>query len=211
MGQWSSIYAMALDNVVEWRDSLLPWTCCLVQERDSGCHSKWPQVFLWTLCMRHGCCQGDWGTPCWEWCPVHPQKPIPAWSSAVNVLCSTLGLCCRISPLLSGMSQVKGFELGIFCVSQPFASCICWNLIAPEKLYFVALALHLQELPASCGRDCFTRTLTLQPSISCTLVLGRFCGSAGCPWILLKDMTLWPARGFPYQKCEKAMLYQMPI
>lgn len=48
-----------------------------------------------------------------------PQKLIPASSSAVNVLCSTARLCCRISPLLSAFWKEKDLELGIFCVSQP--------------------------------------------------------------------------------------------
>lgn len=57
-------------------------------------------------------------------------------SSAVSVLCSTLGLCCRISPLLSGLWQEKGLELGIFCVSQPLCSLYpCWNVVISSLLW----------------------------------------------------------------------------
>lgn len=115
-----------------------------------------------------------------------PQKLIPASSSAVNVLCSTARLCCRISPLLSAFWKEKDLELGIFCVSQP------------HSLYLLEPGGSRKALLWSCTHGSYQPLLEGTVShedphtaalVTCTLVLGRLCGSAGCTWILLKDLT----------------------
>lgn len=56
-------------------------------------------------------------------------------SSAVSVLCSTLGLCCRISPLLSGCGRRRAWSWASSVSHSPFAPCICWNVVISSLLW----------------------------------------------------------------------------
>lgn len=99
--------------------------------------------------------------------------------------------CVAGSPLFSGLLQENVLELSTFCVSQP----LCFLCLQEPGSSRKSLLGCFGPAPAGVSslfwKGLFhMRTLTLQPSIPCTLVLGRFCGSAGCTWILLKDLAL---------------------
>lgn len=166
----------------------------VVQERDPGDliasgHVNWPQVSVWALCMRYCCHQGSLRGTKWTGSMLGmmlsaPMKTRPSpVISLQRALLHTQGHIAG-SPLCSQACSVR--IVWSWCswpssVSRNlFALCICQNLLAAEKFFFVIL-LHLSLGVTSCfWKGLFhNRTLMLQPSILRTLVLGWFCGSAG--------------------------------
>lgn len=137
--------------------------------------------------------------PCWEWRSVRENAPQPSHQPSVCSAAHTRPYGW-ISPLLSGL----WWEEHLLCLTASLAHCIYQNLLAAEGFFFVVLFHHR---PTSAGVTSLfwkwlfhIRILMLQSSILHVLVLGWFCGSAGYPLILLKDLTLLTARDFLHRK-----------
>lgn len=131
---------------------------------------------------------------------MHPQK-------LFSCQCSLLHTWAVLQDLPSALRlwQEKGLERGIFCVSQPLCSLYLLECGSPRKAFLHCFGPASAGVTSLFGKGLFhMRTLTLQPSISCTLVLGRFCGSAGCPLILLKTSLCDQQGVFPAKNGKKS-------
>lgn len=133
-------------------------------------------------------------------------------SPVINLQCSLLctqdhmagSLVCSQA---CGEKSVELVLVVILCLTASLLPVSARTCIAAEKLFFIVLFHHR---PTSAGvtslfwKGLFhIRILMLQPSLLHVLVLGWFCGSVGYPLILLKDLTLLPARDFLHRKGKK--------